>query len=61
VETAIQANFLRAQGCDLGQGFLFGKASPSDHIPELIKAWDANQFDIPELDTVPLKDRKLRR
>jgi len=60
VETAVQASFLRAQGCDLGQGFLFGMASPSDRIPALIKTWDANQFDSPELDLFP-KDRKLRR
>lgn len=61
VETAVQATFLRAQGCDLGQGFLFGKASPSNQIPDLIKTWDVSQFDVPELDTLFLKDRKLRR
>ncbi|WP_279306613.1 GGDEF and EAL domain-containing protein [Microvirga solisilvae] len=61
VETAIQANFLRAQGCDLGQGFLFGGANPSTQIPDLIKNWDVSELNIPELDTLPLKERKLRR
>jgi len=61
VETAVQATFLRAQGCDLGQGFLFGMASPSERIPDLIKTWDASQFNIPELETLFPKDWKLRR
>lgn len=34
VETEAQADFLRAQGCDLGQGFLFGKPLP---LPELLE------------------------
>jgi len=61
VETAVQAAFLRSQGCDLGQGFLFGMASPSKLIPDLAAAWDPDQFNIPELDTRFLKDRKQRR
>ncbi|WP_230531244.1 putative bifunctional diguanylate cyclase/phosphodiesterase [Microvirga roseola] len=40
VETEVQVAFLRAQGCDLGQGYLFGKAAPKDRISELIASWD---------------------
>lgn len=61
VETAVQAAFLRSQGCDLGQGFLFGMASPSKLIPDLVASWNPAQFNIPELDTLFLKDRKQRR
>jgi diguanylate cyclase (GGDEF)-like protein/PAS domain S-box-containing protein len=61
VETAVQATFLRNQGCDLGQGFLFGMASPSKLIPDLVASWNPSQFNIPELDTLFLKDRKKRR
>ncbi|WP_445501406.1 EAL domain-containing protein [Microvirga sp. G4-2] len=61
VETAVQAAFLRSQGCDLGQGFLFGMASPSSSIPDLVASWEAGPFSIAELDTRFLKDRKLRR
>jgi diguanylate cyclase (GGDEF)-like protein/PAS domain S-box-containing protein len=61
VETAVQAAFLRSQGCDLGQGFLFGMASPSSSIPDLVGSWEAGQFSIAELDTLFSKDRKQRR
>jgi len=61
VETAVQAAFLRNQGCDLGQGFLFGMACPSKLIPDLVASWNPAQFNIPELDTLFLKDRKKRR
>ncbi|MXQ14428.1 sensor domain-containing protein [Microvirga makkahensis] len=61
VETAVQAAFLRNQGCDLGQGFLFGMASPSKLIPDLVASWNPDQFNLPELDTLFLKDRKQRR
>jgi diguanylate cyclase (GGDEF)-like protein/PAS domain S-box-containing protein len=61
VETSVQAAFLQGQGCDLGQGFLFGMASPSSSIPDLVASWKPGQFNIPELDTRFLKDRKQRR
>jgi len=61
VETAVQAIFLRNQGCDIGQGFLFGMASPSSSIPDLVASWREGQFDIPELETLFPKDRKQRR
>jgi diguanylate cyclase (GGDEF)-like protein/PAS domain S-box-containing protein len=43
VETAIQAEFLRAQNCDLVQGYLFGRAAPNTRIPELVSSWDASR------------------
>jgi diguanylate cyclase (GGDEF)-like protein len=39
VETKEQLDFLRAHGCDLGQGFLFGRPVPAEHIP----AWCARR------------------
>jgi EAL domain-containing protein (putative c-di-GMP-specific phosphodiesterase class I) len=33
VETAAQRDALRALGCDLGQGYLFGRPGPADAIP----------------------------
>ena len=40
IETHIQSAYLRAQGCDLGQGYLFRKAVPRDQVPELVSSWD---------------------
>jgi diguanylate cyclase (GGDEF)-like protein len=36
VETTPQAQFLRARGCDLLQGFLYSEAKPSEEITELL-------------------------
>ncbi len=36
IETVGELEFLRANGCSLGQGFLFAKAVPADRIPELV-------------------------
>ncbi len=38
VETEAQARYLLAQGCDYGQGYLFGKAMPSSAVPDLLGA-----------------------
>ena len=38
VEQESQAAFLRANGCDTGQGYLFGKAVPAAQVPGLIDA-----------------------
>jgi EAL domain-containing protein (putative c-di-GMP-specific phosphodiesterase class I) len=40
VETHIQAAYLRTQGCDIGQGFLFSKAVPRSEVPDLVSSWD---------------------
>jgi diguanylate cyclase (GGDEF)-like protein/PAS domain S-box-containing protein len=44
IETQVQADFLRAQGCDMGQGYLFGKAAPRGDIPALVTSWNAARF-----------------
>ncbi|MBF9234988.1 sensor domain-containing protein [Microvirga alba] len=41
IETDIQADYLRMQGCDLGQGYLFGEAAPKDRIPAIVSSWTA--------------------
>ena len=38
VELESQAAFLRANGCDTGQGFLFGEAVPAMQVPDLMQA-----------------------
>ena len=37
VETADQMAFLRRQGCDLLQGFLFSRPVPADQFEELLE------------------------
>ena len=36
IETQAQADFVRAQGCDIGQGFLFGAAQAPERVPAII-------------------------
>jgi EAL domain-containing protein (putative c-di-GMP-specific phosphodiesterase class I) len=38
VETAEQATTLKAMGCDVLQGFLFGKPSPADDVAALLRS-----------------------
>jgi diguanylate cyclase (GGDEF)-like protein len=38
IELESQAAFLRANGCDTGQGFLFGEAVPAAQVPALMDA-----------------------
>lgn len=38
VETPAQASMLLWLGCDLGQGWLYGKAAPIDEVPRMIEA-----------------------
>lgn len=39
VETADQEAYLIGHGCRLGQGYLYGKATPASGIPDLISSW----------------------
>ncbi|MEO7762309.1 MAG: EAL domain-containing protein, partial [Casimicrobiaceae bacterium] len=36
VSTERQAAFLRAAGCDIAQGFLYGKPNPAGNIPRML-------------------------
>lgn len=54
IETDIQAAFLRAHGCDLGQGYLFGRAVPRSRIPELVLSWNASRHHTPGQQPLPL-------
>jgi diguanylate cyclase (GGDEF)-like protein/PAS domain S-box-containing protein len=37
VETAAQRDFLKQKGCQLAQGYLFGRAVPAEQVPDLLK------------------------
>ena len=37
IETAKQAEFARFHGCDIGQGYFFGKAKPAAFVPAMIE------------------------
>jgi diguanylate cyclase (GGDEF)-like protein/PAS domain S-box-containing protein len=39
VETAAQASFLREYGCDLGQGYHFGRPMPARDVPQFMTSW----------------------
>jgi EAL domain-containing protein (putative c-di-GMP-specific phosphodiesterase class I) len=58
VETSVQAAFLRSQGCDLGQGFLFGRAVPGKNIPDLIPTWNGTRFGLPDRNPVFARDQQ---
>jgi EAL domain-containing protein (putative c-di-GMP-specific phosphodiesterase class I) len=36
IETLSQSEFARSHGCDIGQGYLFGKAQPGECVPAMI-------------------------
>lgn len=39
IETEGQAEFAKAQGCDMGQGFLFGPAQPPESLPAILSQY----------------------
>jgi diguanylate cyclase (GGDEF)-like protein/PAS domain S-box-containing protein len=58
VETSVQAAFLRSQGCDLGQGFLFGRAIPGTNIPDLIPTWNGARFGLLDRHQAMARDQR---
>lgn len=38
IETIAQAQFIAAQGCDCGQGYLFGHPAPATQVPQILAA-----------------------
>jgi diguanylate cyclase (GGDEF)-like protein len=51
IETAQQENFLRRQGCDLAQGFLFSPPLPVTDVPAWLQAWQRKQ----EIEPLPVR------
>ncbi|HEY5093916.1 MAG TPA: sensor domain-containing phosphodiesterase [Candidatus Eremiobacteraceae bacterium] len=43
VESVEQANWLRAEGCDTAQGFLFGKAMPVDEFTAFVQEYNTEK------------------
>jgi diguanylate cyclase (GGDEF)-like protein len=41
IETQAQAEFVKARGCDIGQGYLFGAAHGPSHVPAIIGRYQA--------------------
>jgi len=39
VETQAQAEFLRAEGCPIGQGYLFGRPIPAVEFEAFVRGW----------------------
>jgi diguanylate cyclase (GGDEF)-like protein/PAS domain S-box-containing protein len=44
IETAEQAEYLRAGGCDQGQGYLFGRPAPSASVAHLVTSWQPHHW-----------------
>lgn len=44
VETVSQAAYLRMNGCDFAQGFLFSKALPASRVPWLLRNWTPGRW-----------------
>lgn len=44
IETAEQAALLRDMGCDIGQGYFFGKAMPFEAWRDLVATWNPLRF-----------------
>jgi diguanylate cyclase (GGDEF)-like protein len=51
IETAQQEDFLRRQGCDLAQGFLFSPPLPVTDVPAWLQAWQRKQ----EIEPLPVR------
>jgi diguanylate cyclase (GGDEF)-like protein/PAS domain S-box-containing protein len=47
IETASQASLLREHGCDLGQGYYFGRPMPAADIPQLVASWSKSRITCP--------------
>jgi EAL domain-containing protein (putative c-di-GMP-specific phosphodiesterase class I) len=43
IETSAQARFVKAHGCNVGQGFLFSAALPASHVPAMVAQFAARK------------------
>lgn len=39
IETSTQMEFLKQEGCDLGQGYLYARPMPGSELPQFVKNW----------------------
>ncbi|MET0095046.1 MAG: EAL domain-containing protein, partial [Sedimenticola sp.] len=39
IETEDQFEFLKSQGCEIGQGFLMSRPLPADQLEKLVLSW----------------------
>ena len=46
IETHLQADMLRIEGCDELQGYFFGKPMPIDELEQLIESKSGSDFDL---------------
>lgn len=46
IETKAQADFATRQGCDIGQGYLFGAAQASEDVPGIIDRFDQSSGNV---------------
>lgn len=44
IETTAQADYLRSEGCDIGQGYLYGRPMPSTDVERLVPGWESRLF-----------------
>ena len=51
IETPRQEDFLRRQGCDLAQGFLFSPPLPANDVPTWLQAWQRKH----EIEPLPVR------
>lgn len=43
VETRSQAAYLRSNGCDFAQGYLYSRALPASRVPVLLRGWSVDE------------------
>jgi EAL domain-containing protein (putative c-di-GMP-specific phosphodiesterase class I) len=48
VEDLETFNYLRAQNCDVAQGYFFGRPMPAEQIAELLKREAAGEYLVPD-------------
>ena len=41
IETPVQAAHVAVQGCDIGQGYLFGRPMAAAHVSDVVVNWSA--------------------
>lgn len=55
IEDALSAEYLKANGCDLGQGWYFARAMPKLALTELLGEWNGRQEEPPRTNVAKLR------